>query len=358
MRHIEYPSIKHFRETFKHITRQRLQTNPNESLVFRGTTKLHGTNFSYVYDIDDQTKNVFQSRKNVLTEAEEFYGFKHLVYGNKERYGIKEVLDCAIRTHFGVLLSITKPIASHIVVFGEFIGGEIQRKIALEQLDKMFVIFDIAVVSDGRVKFMSWENLCDFSRIMARKRDNYFEQEAVKSITEFPTWEVSINTLSESDMLAAQDKLSKITKEVERECPFAKAHGIKGTGEGVVWRVAQPHLEALNNGFGLRFKVKGDEHTNSKVRTLDPVESAKIEGLKSLEDICSAICTEARFNQGMQFLNENNIEDAAKKSTFMRWVVEDTIKEEMDFITEKGLTADQIKPQLFKNALRFWISRT
>ncbi|MGJ7553357.1 RNA ligase family protein [Variovorax sp. RB3P1] len=358
MRHIEYPSIKHYRETFKQITRQRLQTNPHDPLVFRGTTKLHGTNFSYVFDTTDQSQNVFQSRKNVLTDSDEFYGFKDIVYGNKGRYGIKHVLDESIIRFFkdSELPSIFS--VSHFIIFGEFIGGEIQRKIALEKLDKMFVIFDMALIIDGRLNFLSWDSLCDFSKIVANKRENFFEEQAVKSITEFPTWEVSINTLSESDMLAAQDKLSKITKEVERECPFAKAHGVKGTGEGVVWRVAQPHLEASNDGFGLRFKVKGDEHTNSKVRTLDPVESAKIDGLKSLEDICAAICTEARFNQGMQFLSENNIAESAKKSTFMRWVVEDTIKEEMDFITEKGLTADQIKPQLFKNALRFWISRT
>jgi hypothetical protein len=64
-----------------------------------------------------------------------------------------------------------------------------------------------------------------------------------------------------------QNTLSELTMAVEEECPVAKAFGFSGVG--IVWSVNV-------NGTIHRFKVKGELHSSSKVKTLASVDVEKL----------------------------------------------------------------------------------
>lgn len=336
---IQYPSIKHFKETTGNIYKHLVNAGKQEVINFVGTVKLHGTNFSAVYDLETE-EIYYQSRNRIITKIDNFFNFQEVVYGDN---GIEPILKSGLKYFAKKEAEFSK-----IIFFGELVGGEIQKGVALQNIEKRFVIFDIALVDkEGKVTYCEFRNLFILGILLKE-----FGNNKVSVISDYPYWETTVNVFSKSDLLDTQNKLSQITADIEKECPVAKHFGVSGTGEGVVWRSYRlPHV---NNGFGIRFKVKGDEHTTSKVRTLNGVEQGKIEALKSLEDVCEAICTEARYKQGMQYLIENDIKDIHRKNTFLNWVVEDTIKEEIDFIISKGLPVQNVKAQLYKNGVKYW----
>lgn len=339
MKLIEFPSIKNFEP--KKVFKQLQTVSESKKLKLVGTVKMHGTNFSVVYD-NNENELYFQSRNNVLEKGTNFFNYQEIAFNpiNQNSFmqffkSIRNITDLANVSH-----------VDQFILFGELVGGEIQKGVAFEGMEKKFIVFDIAYMSEGELRFLDYE----FLGIV----DHYFKNNNVRNmdvISNFPVFEIEMDLSNESNILEINNILSKHTSEIEKECPVAKYFGINGVGEGIVWR---SNHNNFMNGFGIRFKVKGDEHTNSKVRTLNPIDQEKISKLKSLEEVCNAICTESRFKQGMQFLIENNIEESNKKNTFMRWVVEDTLKEEMDFIIEKGLSVQDIKAQLFKNSLQYW----
>ena len=160
-------------------------------------------------------------------------------------------------------------------------------------------------------------------------------------IENFKTWDLKINVMDSVALKELQNTLQSLTEEVEQECPFAKEFGVNGVGEGIVWKY---------NGF--KFKVKGDEHTTSKVKTLKQVDLDKIEQLKTVTEFADAICTEARFKQGLQYLVENNVTEN-KHKIYIDWVISDTLKEESDFIKEKNIDEKELKKILGSKARNY-----
>ena len=128
-----------------------------------------------------------------------------------------------------------------------------------------------------------------------------------------------------------QNDLSELTIKVEEECPVAKEFGFEGIGEGIVWTA-----EFKDNVY--RFKVKGEKHSSSKVKTLANVNVEKLEGIQKFVDYA---VTESRFKQALEnvFPNQEPI-DVKKMGEVIRWVVTDVIKEEMDTMVE-----NQVEPK-------------
>ena len=128
-----------------------------------------------------------------------------------------------------------------------------------------------------------------------------------------------------------QNQLSELTIAVEEECPVAKAFGFSGIGEGIVWSTNV-------NGIVHRFKVKGEKHSSSKVKTLAAVD---VEKLGSIQKFVDYAVTESRFNQSLEnvFPNDEPI-DVKKMGEVIRWVVTDITKEEMD-----TMVANNIEPK-------------
>jgi hypothetical protein len=125
-----------------------------------------------------------------------------------------------------------------------------------------------------------------------------------------------------------QNQLSELTLAVEEQCPVAKAFGFEGIGEGIVWT-------AECSGIVQRFKVKGEKHSSSKVKTLAAVDTEK---LNSITEFVEYVVTDSRFNQALENVFPNNEPiDTKKLGDVIRWVVNDIIKEETDTLASNGL---------------------
>jgi hypothetical protein len=125
-----------------------------------------------------------------------------------------------------------------------------------------------------------------------------------------------------------QNKLSELTLAVEAECPVAKAFGFSGVGEGIVWSCEY-------KGVVHRFKVKGEKHSSSKVKTLASVD---VEKINSIKEFVEYAVSESRFNQGLEKTFPNNEPvDVKKMGALMKWIVDDIIKEEMDTMVSNKL---------------------
>lgn len=116
----------------------------------------------------------------------------------------------------------------------------------------------------------------------------------------------------------------KIISELNEEINFE----IGMVGEGIVWACGY-------KGVVHRFKVKGEKHSSSKVKTLAPVDTEKIGTIK---DFVEYAVTESRLNQGLEkvFPNSEPI-DIKKMGNLIKWVVDDIIKEETDTLVVNGL---------------------
>jgi hypothetical protein len=96
----------------------------------------------------------------------------------------------------------------------------------------------------------------------------------------------------------------------------------------------------------VRFKSKGEKHSNSKVRTLkvvdDAVEQAKIE-------LANAVCPDWRIDQAVQevFDTLNGGEpDVKRLGDVIKWVTSDIMKEELHKFAEAKIEPKQVMPKI------------
>jgi hypothetical protein len=129
----------------------------------------------------------------------------------------------------------------------------------------------------------------------------------------------------------------KITEQVESECPVGKHFGVSGCGEGVVWIPVDLKWKSPDHWF----KVKGEKHSVSKVKTLAPVD---IEAVRSLNEFVDNVVTEARLEQGLHnLINEQQKPfEMTSMGDFIRWVFNDIVKEESDTIVANQFNPKQL----------------
>jgi hypothetical protein len=93
-----------------------------------------------------------------------------------------------------------------------------------------------------------------------------------------------------------------------------------------------------------RFKVKGEKHSSSKVKTLAAVD---VEKLNSITEFIDYAVTDSRFNQALDITYPNNEPiDVKKMGDLIRWVVNDVIKEESDTLSKNGLEPKDVNKYL------------
>lgn len=309
---IKFPSINQYRNTIKWV-REGCEFHSKKAPVipYIGTVKLHGTNAAIVR-VGGETW--YQSRNRILTVEDDNAGF-----ANRMAQLPDEV--CAILDAAG----------GDSAVFGEWCGQGIQSGIALSNLPKMFVIFAASVGHE-------WVNL-DYLPS--------FPDSLIFKVTDFPTFAVDID-FDRPEI--AQAKLGELTLAVEQQCPVGSALGANGIGEGIVWRPADVTLQSSEYWF----KVKGEKHSVTKVRTLAPVD---VEMIERRDDLIAALVTENRLRQGLDYLSEHRLDiDMPNIGTFLRWVFNDVAKEEADTIDAAGFTVKELGSPIAVHAKRFFMS--
>jgi|688.fasta_scaffold92784_3 hypothetical protein len=327
-KHISFPSIEQFRNVIAGINRQYnfvgLDENgeaiydsslPKPVLTFKGTVKLHGTNAGVCFnDVDGMW---YQSRENIITPEKDNAGFAFFADANKEQFA-SMFAKIAERSN----IDTTK---NTISIYGEWCGGNIQKGVAICNLPKSFFIFGVKVTPhhiEGVEKQPSayWVDYTDLKNNEAK----------IYNIDDFETYSLDID-FNMPELI--QNKLGELTLAVEEECPVGKAFGFSGIGEGIVWS-----CELKGNIH--RFKVKGEQHSSSKVKKLASVDTEKITSIKEFVDYA---VTESRFNQAIEKIFPNNEPvDVKKLGEVIKWVVNDIIKEETDTLVQNNLEPKDI----------------
>ena len=309
----KYPSIEQFRHVIREVQLNHdyqgkdeteapiyRHESPYPTIQFNGTVKLHGTNASIVKYKSGKVQ--YQSRENVLSLQKDNAQFM-LQMSNKNLDFLFENIE----------------FNDYIAVYGEWCGKSIQKGVAISELPKMFVIFGWKI-----------DNIQRFD-----------PEQQIYDIRQFPTYQVEID-FNNPELI--QNRLIELTNEVENECPVGKYFGVSGVGEGLVFF-------ANHNGKRYAMKSKGEKHSVSKVKTLNSVD---VESLENMNEFVEYAVTENRLKQGIEKLREMNL-PISQKSTgdFLRWVVNDIHKEEMDTIVANQIDPKKVNP-LISTKARLW----
>lgn len=330
---VTFPEIGQFRQIIKLVHDNTRYSGKDENgdaifdaskvlptLTFSGTVKLHGTNAGVTLTRDGDM--YAQSRENVISVEKDNAGFAFFVESNKEIFkSLFKTLD--IRD------------ADYLTIFGEWAGGNIQKGVAINGLPKMFVIFAVKLsyADEAKVNYFLTDDETKHLKNPESKIYNILDYEQYKIDIDF-----------ENPQLV-QNKLIELTSEVEAECPVGKAFGNIGIGEGIVWKCDTPKGT-------IRFKVKGEKHTSSKVKTLAPVNTEKVSSIKEFAEYA---ITESRLNQGIEkvFTSVNQPIDIKKMGDFLKWINSDVIKEEIDTLNDNGLEPKDVNSAI-SNLARTW----
>lgn len=332
-----FPDIKQFRNVIRNIKHQATYIgkdeneqplyDPNQPLPILkaiGTVKLHGTNASVCFD----AKHGFwaQSRSNVITPEKDNAGFAFFAHNNEAIF--MKMIHAVAHEHQIDLQNNT------ICIYGEWAGQRIQKGIGIAELDKFFAIFALKVRPHHEDEPSYW---LDESQLKA-------PDQRIFNINDFTTYEVEIDFQQPG---AAQNKMVAMMAEVEKECPVAKALGVSGTGEGIVfktWYKGNRHL----------WKVKGEKHSNSKVKKLKKVDNAKIQLInETAQKVTPAWRLEQMYQKTFDTLN-GGIPNKEGTGDFLRNVIQDVMKEDLDLIADAGLEPKQVNGAISKIA-RIWL---
>jgi len=327
----EFPKIGQFRQTIKSITdRVRYKgKDENENPIFaklptvkfEGTVKLHGTNAGI---IKSGTTHYCQSRNEILNYPQkDNAGFALFVYR------IPEVIN-----------ELFKTIAENnenVSIYGEWCGGNIQKGVGINGLEKMFVIFAVKVEDFSTDEYFSkWIDI-NPQIIEQFNKDNIYH------IKQFPHYEIEIDFNNPAE---SQNKLIELTNSVEKQCPVAKYFGKEGVGEGIVWKGIT--LGWTSSRYW--FKVKGEKHSTTKVKKLANIDTEKLENVKKFVEYA---VTENRLNQAL----ENVVLDIKKIGEFIRWILNDVMKEESDTMANNNLTKQDVGGTIAKVAKEWFFKK-
>lgn len=351
---IKFPSIEQFRTVVANINRRYnfigLDENgdaiydytlPKPTITFKGTTKLHGTNFGI--SRNNISGMWAQSRENIITPEKDNAGAAWFAQANKEVFqrmfeeiSEKENVDLDTNT---------------ITIYSEWAGNGIQKGVAVNGIPKSMFIFGVKVSP-----FASVDENVDNGDINNKAPKAYWvdysylkaPESKIYNIDDFGTFEIDID-FNRPDL--AQNKIIEMTMEVEKECPVGKAFGISGIGEGCV-------LSADVNGDVYRFKSKGERHAGkSKVKTLNKVDDEKIN--KTLE-LAEKVTPTWRLAQMLEtscnFMNGGTL-DRSKLGEFIKLVIADIIKEDIDLLVEAGLEPKDIGKYVSDIARRYFFDQ-
>lgn len=325
----KYPSTGQFRNAIRHA-KQRLSfegldaegnpmyaPGPYPKMVFGGTVKIHGTNGSF-FKLHPDSPVVYQSKERVLSLESDNYGF-YAKYQPKEEVinGIFDEVATYLR-EAGLDSTEIFPIR----ISGEYAGEGIQRGVAVGEVPRFFAIFGIAFGPE-----QNW--LAEVDGFAQELEDHRIFN--IINLAGMDLVELDVENPQE-----LQNKLVERTLEVEKECPVGKYFGVSGVGEGMVWKPLQAEYAG---DTGLWFKVKGEKHSTTKVKTLAEIDPVK---LANISEFVEYAVTDARLDQGLAELFPDGKLDIRRTGDLLRWINRDIHKEESDVLEKSGLTMKDI----------------
>lgn len=323
----------------KGVNRHPTEDGQPPTIKFTGTVKLHGTNAAVGWSRSSPQLSI-QSRKNLITVDKDNAGFAKFALGEHRPEWFHELLS-----------QLSMKLGRDMVhVFGEWCGKGIQKGVGIAEVDPLFVIFGVRTErtilnEDGMEEQLGeWHS----PQIIPESMLDALNDLRVFHCFQFPHWDLDIDFTSVG-LGEAQTELSRLTDLVEQECPVAKHFGVSGVGEGVVWT-------GTYGEHHLRFKVKGEKHSVTKVKTLAKVDTEK---LRNIEEFISYAVTENRLEQGYDELFTKQEKEPSNKDIgmFIRWVNTDVLKEESDTLESNGLTSKDVGKALSAKAKTWFVNK-
>lgn len=349
---IKFPKIRQFRDVIKEVRHRAQFSGVDEdnmpimdreatlpSVDYIGTVKMHGSNASVRLQVDDEL--VAQSRNRVLSLENDNAGFARFVFEEVEAGYWHEQLG-QIREHIvPALEALEVEVEDHqVTVYGEWCGGSIQKGVALNGLRKMFVVF--------AVRFGTDEDTVWLGEQVIRSFDN--PEKSIYNVFQFEHYRATVDFENPS---LVQNELVEITNAVEGKCPVGFHFGVEGVGEGVVWR-PDPLLHSSLNEGRFWFKVKGEKHSDTKVKKLVTIDPEKA---KSVNEFVAMVTTDHRLEKGIDFLNENGF-DVSKRSTgeFLKWLGNDILEEEGDTMEASNIERRDVMKAINETGKRWFFA--
>jgi len=339
MKHIAFPSIGQFRQTIKHIKDSaKYHDVPLPIIKFEGTVKIHGTNAGVV-----RTQNGVihtQSRERIITPESDNMGFAAFVKVN-EKYFHKL---------FDAIQEARPENKTNIQIYGEWFGKGIQKGVGVSEVDKHFTIFKARISEDAA----STDWLSTVEMLFAFLKSG-FPMENVSFISSYPSFVVEVDF---NNPELSQNKFIELTEHVEKDCPVARffiPDAPEGSliGEGLVWTAIECSEPKINID-GVMFKTKGEKHSVSKVKTLVAIDLEKV---ASVDEFVEKTVTENRLKQGIDKLGEMGLEiDAKHTGDYIKWVMSDVLKEELDTLVASGLTTKDVSSKMSTKARNYFLN--
>ena len=330
MKHYSFPKIRQYHQVLRDLKMRISYVGKDENnspiyeepefwptISFKGAVKLHGSNGALVFNPDGSF--YCQSRTRIIDEVSDNAGFAH--WANKEGKNIWS----KIKPYF------ERESIKHIILFGEWCGGSIQKGVALNQLEKRFVVFGLkASFEDESSAWLDSSNIRDHSI-------NVF------NISDYQGYEIEID-LNRPDK--AIDTINTWVEAVDKECPFAMAFGVSGHGEGIVFTPKEGF------GFDLAFKCKGESHSKSKIKKLPTVDVQKMD---SIQEAVKTHCHEDRLQQVYEKVVLSEADKVPQKiGDFIRLLIEDAWEEDGDSIRASDISRKEFGAAVSKKAAKWF----
>lgn len=328
----KFPSIEQFRSIVRQVKDRATYVGTDDqgvvlrkqavlpTLTFTGKVKLHGTNFSIVLTKDGEY--YAQSRERILEPTSDNAG--------SCAYALKH------QDFFTKLLSphLTAPDVEAVVVYGEWAGQGVQKGVGISNVEKSFFVFALKLV------------LADGSNVWTNKLMTFASSDInLYNIDQFQKYIVDVDFNNPEQSV---NRMIEMMQDVEQQCPVASYFGHSGIGEGIVFSCND---EVFGN---LVFKVKGEKHSASQVKTLIPVDT---EMLSNVAEFVEYALTENRLEQGVQQATEGGEPTMQQIGGFLSWINRDILKEEQDTLIKSGLDFKVVAKQLTNKARTWYISK-
>ena len=316
---VKYHKIGQFKEVVKSVQNKANfkgldeEGNPiyedslKPTITFKGTIKLHGTNAGICYSPEE---GLFAQKRSSLLQKD------HL----QAHFGFNEYVQVTQKDN---ILQLVNSLYSQyckegeqIILYGEWAGQGIQKGVSISELPKSFYLFDCKVYNKNEDSH-KWLDVSSFDKIDIPNFYNIFDFINLKMDIDF------------NQPQYHQNDLINYTNDVEKLCPVAAMFKSLGTGEGIVWT-------GFLDDQKLIFKVKGEKHSVSKVKTLASVDP---EVLKNVEAFVEYACTPNRIEQGIQETSSETKKDTPK---LLKWVANDIISEEQLELKSNNLEWKQV----------------
>ena len=338
--HKKFPKIRGYHNIVKEI-RAFCDDGIYPTQSFRPKIKQHGTNSAVRITSDGQ---VFAQKRNSDCHVTGHFNFPMWVKGNEQYFS-----------------SLANP-ESTIIIDGEWAGQDIQKKVAVSEIEKSMFIFSIRIYTptdnldeDGKVIYNS-KMIIEPSEIEEMvnkdgKPENLY-------IIPWYSSAIEIDFNKQSQVKSCADDFNAIVEVIDKCDPYIKEmFDIEGFGEGLVYYPVESETTFIKprNFERYAFKVKGASHSargdgNKKARAATPLP-------ESVHDFVGMMMTNDRMLQGVSEVCGESQPEMKNTGQYIGWICRDVALEGADELLAASLEWKQVQGLVATRAREFFIGK-